>query len=193
MDCVQDFLPQSSYETFNNYIKSGLKPTFFSHFFELIQYKLLSSSPDDLKKIFSINEGIEYRLIAMAKKSNTLEELITNIKTKRYLRTSIQRMLTHTLLNITKEDMEEFNKGDYHFGRLLGASSKGLSLLNHIKKNELSTMPLITNINKEMDKSLNLNKILNYDIVANDIYNLVSTPTKKQDYSDYIKFPYLDK
>ena len=100
-------------------------------------------------------------------------------------------MLIHILLNITKEDMHQFIQEDYHYGRLLGASSKVLSLLNLIKKDKLSTMPLITNINKEMDKHVHFKKILNYDILANDIYNLISAPTKKQNYSDYIKFPYF--
>ncbi|MFA5527137.1 MAG: nucleotidyltransferase [Peptostreptococcales bacterium] len=193
LDSMKDFMPVGSYETIQKYWASGIKPTFFADFFELIQYKLLSLAPEDLKKIYSVREGIEHRLIAMAKKSNSLEELITRIKTKRYLRTGIQRMLTHILLNITQEDMHYLNQPNSHYGRLLAASSEGLTLLRHIKKKELSRMPLITNINKEVHPSTNLSKQLSYDILANDIYNLVASPSRKQDFSDYIIFPYIQQ
>lgn len=193
LNSMKNFIPEASFETMKHYMASKIKPTFYSDFFGLIQYKLLSSSPEDLRKIFSVREGIEYRLIEMAKKSSTLEDLIMGIKTKRYLRTGIQRMLTHILLNITKEDMLYFNKSDSHYGRLLAASSNGLSLLNLIKRKGLSDMPLITNINKEVHSSTSIAKLLKYDILANDIYNLVSLPLRKQDFSDYIKFPYIEQ
>ena len=50
-------------------------------------------------------------------KSNSLDELINNIKTKRYTYNKISRMLTHILFGHTKEDSQnkEINYNNFSF------------------------------------------------------------------------------
>ncbi len=105
-----------------------------------------------LKRFQSVDEGIENRIKKYIVEAETLEELITKIKTKRYTYNRIRRMLTHIMCNFTKEEASIFK--DVNYLRLLGFSPKGRTYLNKIKKN--LSLPLITNFSKANDKMLDL-------------------------------------
>lgn len=153
--------------------KSGLKPLGFESFYELILYKILMSSATDLEKVFSATEGLENRVLACAKKSLNAESLIKAIKTKRYTETRIQRLLIHILLDLTKDKMKAFsNPMDCLYARVLALNSKGSEILSHIKKEGCSTIPIITNINRQTDNQLRIKELLDLDIMTSDIYNL---------------------
>ena len=68
--------------------------------------------------------------------------------------------------------------------RVLGFNKKGSELLKEIKKKKLSTLPVVTNINKVQNINFDL------DIRANDIYNLISKNDTYK-YSDFIKQPVI--
>ena len=74
----------------------------------------------------------------------------------------ISRMLTHILCSFTKEE----NKKDINYIRVLGFSSKGRKYLNKIKKEV--NIPIITNVNKENIKLLDL------ELRVDNIYNLIT-------------------
>ena len=70
--------------------------------------------------------------------------------------------------------------------RLLAASAKGTALLKKIKKE--SDIQIITNINKEE----HLPELIKYDILASDIYNVV-TRADLYKKSDYVVHPFIQK
>ena len=59
----------------------------------------------DIKE--AVTDSNSYRIKKYIYKSNTWEELVKNIKTKRYTYNKINRMLTHILLGYTKEENKE--------------------------------------------------------------------------------------
>ena len=69
--------------------------------FPYIKYKILTDL--DLSRYLTVDEGIENRLKEKIIDSNTLEELILSIKTKRYTYNKITRMLIHILIGLPKE------------------------------------------------------------------------------------------
>ena len=84
-----------------------------------------------------------------------MNELINNIKTKKFTYNKIKRVLTHILFNIKNEDCN--NKLDYI--RILAFNKKGKSVLNKIKK-EID-IPILTKYdNKYLNKDLEITKIL---------------------------------
>ena len=101
-----------------------------SMYYPILKYKILSEDKN-LKKYQTVEEGIENRIIKYISESNTYEELINNIKTKRYTYNRISRMLLHILTNFTKEEAKNI-KVDYI--RLLGFNERGKNYLNKIKK-----------------------------------------------------------
>lgn len=96
--------------------------------FTLLKYKIINEL-NELNKYLTVDEGIENRIIKYINSSNTWEELVMNIKTKRYTYNKINRMLLHILLGITKED----NKEEIYL-RVLGFNKLGQLHINKIKK-----------------------------------------------------------
>ena len=129
--------------------------------FELLKYKIITD--DNLNMYQTVDEGIDNKLKKEINNSNNLEELINNIKSKRYTYNRINRMLTHILCSYTKKENENL---DINYIRVLGFSSKGKEYLNKIKKD--IDVPIITNINK------NNIDYLKTELKVDSIYNLIA-------------------
>ena len=109
-----------------NVLKS--KTLSIDKYFELLKYKIISE--DNLTKYVEIEEGIDKRIKKYINISNNLEELIQNIKTKRYTYNKISRILNHILCSYTKDE----NVKTLEYIRILGFNSRGQKYLNSIKK-----------------------------------------------------------
>ena len=97
------------------------------------------------------------------------EELIENIKTKRYTYQKIGRMLTHILCNFSKDDADDLRKLKYI--RVLGFSSKGQRYLNAYKKK--IDLPIITTFKK-------MNQMLEMEFRATCTYASILDEDDKQ-------------
>lgn len=140
------------------YVLDYLKyPSFIDDYFNLLKYKILSTN--DLSIYQGVDEGLENRINKYIVNSNTLDELIDNLKTKRYSYNKIKRMLTHILVGFTKEENNVYKNINYI--RVLGFNTKGQQYLSNIKKK--LKLPLITNYSKYKD-------ILKLDYKATCIY-----------------------
>ncbi len=104
-------------------------------FYELLKYRILTD--DDLSKYVTVDEGIENRLIEAVSKTNTLEDLIEFVKTKRYTYNKIKRMLIHILIGFTKED--NYNK-NIDYIKVLGFTKNGKNYLNKYRKELKGTL-----------------------------------------------------
>ena len=141
-----------------------------SMYYPILKYKILSEDKN-LKKYQTVEEGIENRIIKYISESNTYEELINNIKTKRYTYNRISRMLLHILTNFTKEEAKNI-KVDYI--RLLGFNERGKNYLNKIKKT--LDLPIVIGYKK------NISKILDIELRVTKIYSLVAVDISKKEY-----------
>ena len=119
------------------------------NYFQYLKYKILSTK--DLSIYQTVEEGIENRIKKALPSSNTWEELVQNIKTKRYTYNKINRMLVHILTSFTKEEANDI-KIDYI--RVLGFNKKGKNYLNQVKK-EIE-LPLITSYKPNISALLDL-------------------------------------
>ena len=99
-----------------------------------------------------------------------LDSLIDIVKTKRYTRTRIQRILLHTLLDITKNDIEDY-KYNPQYIRVLGFTKKGEKVLSTITNN--SNLPIVTSVSKFLKNANDTSrKMLEKDILSTNIYTL---------------------
>ena len=101
------------------------------NYYPFLKYKILTEMKD-LDMYQSVDEGLGARMKKFIVMSKTYDELIENIKTKRYTYQKIGRMLTHILCNFSKDDADDLRKLKYI--RVLGFSSKGQQYLNAYKK-----------------------------------------------------------
>ena len=111
-----------------------------------------------------VDEGIENRIIKAITNSDNWNELVMNIKTKRYTYNKINRILMAILLNIKKED----NTKDIYI-RILGFNNNGRNYLNKIKKS--IKLPVYTNYkpNKLSVLDLEYKSTFIYSLITNDL------------------------
>lgn len=147
----------------NNSINKLIKID-YNYLYSLLKYQIINNI-NNLNEYQTVEEGIENRIKKYIYKSNTLEELIKNIKTKRYTYNRINRMLTHILNNYKKIDNDNIY---IDYIRILGFNSKGRKHLNNIKKK--LDIKLISNYKPNISKLLDLEfKITcNYAIITKD-------------------------
>ena len=162
---IKNKVPQVTYELLQN-------KNINNNYFELLKYKIISET--DLNKYLDVDEGLSTRIKEQIYKSNSLEELIQNIKTKRYTYNKISRMLLHILTNFTKEEATNIK---VEYIRILGFTSKGKEYLNKIKK--IIKLPVLTGYKK------NISKILDKELQITKIYSLVTdTNLIKKEYEN---------
>ena len=138
----------------------------------LLRYQLITTPVEELKQIYQMVEGLEYRLKEVVLKANTFSEFVEGVKSKRYTWTRIQRLCVYVLLQIKQEEVEKVWANS--FLRILGFNECGRLFLKQQKKE--TTIPLITNINKKNETLLSL------DIKAGQVYQLLTSTNKHQDY-----------
>ncbi len=152
-----DFKNSVPIETYN-YLKQNNFD--FNLLFNLIKYTILINK-DELFKFHLVDESICSRLYNAALISNNLNELILNVKTKRYTYNRISRILLFILFNITKVEANNFK---LEYIRILGMNKKGKEILKNAKK--LSSLPILT-------KFKNGYKLLNYELKITTIYSMI--------------------
>lgn len=140
-------------------------------FYPYLKYKIISTG-NNINKYHTVEEGIENRVIKAVYTSNNYEELIKNIKTKRYTYNKISRMLLHILINLTKEEALNIN---IDYIRILGFNTKGQKYLNTIKRK--IEIPLLTGYKK------NISKLLDIELRVTNIYSLVAVDISKKEYN----------
>ena len=128
----------------------------FNNYFKYLKIAIINT---DLKSILDVDEGLENNIINCLSLSNNLDELVLNIKSKRYTYNKINRMLTHILLGIKKEDANL----DVDYLKILGFSSKGKDYLNKIKKD--IKIPLYNNKMISKTKDYEIKSSIIYDII----------------------------
>ena len=143
------------------YNKNRLNIIDYELFFNLIKYSILEKK-DQLNKIHLVDEGLENKIYKAALSSNNIDELINNIKSKRYTYNKINRILINIFTNFTKEDAKIYNSLEYI--RILGMTTKGKKYVNSIKKE--TTLPIITKFENY--------KLLNKELEVTNLYNLLS-------------------
>ncbi len=127
---VKYFLPQQVTTSLLNISNNSL--------FNLLKFKILTDQ--DLSIYLDVDEGIEYRILKYIINSNSLDELIMNIKTKRYTYNKINRLLLHILIGLTKKDNE---LAELNYIKILGFNKIGQDYINSIKKTfSLPTKPI---------------------------------------------------
>ena len=171
-DILSKVIPQSSFSLINENIKNGHIVPDLSVFEKEIIYNLRKMSIKDISNLPDVNEGLEYSIKKAVNSCNTINELLSNIKSKRYTITRLQRILLYSLLEITKDDMD-ISKKITPYIRILGFNNNGKYLLSKIAK-ENPNLEIITSVKKFLDSSNNYysKKLLKKDILATNIYTL---------------------
>ena len=169
---IDKYIPENTIK-YLNYVDYNDK------YFELLKYKIINEN--DLSIYLDVDEGLSTRIVKAIKKSKNLEELINNIKTKRYTYNKINRMLNHILCSYTKEEKETTKKLEYV--RILGFSIIGQKYLNQIKSK--IKVPVLNKYDTSTYKGLAIEKRISqiYSIIYKNIMDdeIKNKPIKKDE------------
>lgn len=139
---------------------------------KIILYIARTKSIFEIQNIAGVSEGLENKIKKAAMISQNLEEFIENIKSKRYTRAKINRILIALMLNITKDDLNIARKTKPYL-RVLAVNENGKLLISKIANANKHANIIISPANyikNSRDKNKKL--ILQKDIYATDIYSL---------------------
>lgn len=176
---LKNYLPKRSYEILLDYKNNNQNYVFEDSMFDYIKYRLISKSVN-FNNLFEIREGLDNKLLKEIYDSNSYNELILKVKSKRYTYTKISRILTQIFLNFDKYSFEELNSDEHLYARVLGFNDVGQKILKNIKNN--SSIPIITKINKKDN-----NPLLNLDIDSTALYSLLNPCINPK--ADYLNSP----
>lgn len=171
-----DLVPEYVGHAYTNARAEG-KTADISNLERILIYKLRTSSPEELRRIPDVGQGLEYRILEAADKNN-LNEILTSIKTKRYTMARLKRILLNILIGITKSDLEILPP----YGRILAVTERGRDILSKVK--ETGKIPFATSPAKLAKTSLEAERFTQIEGTASDIYALAQDKIGKGQ-SDY--------
>lgn len=171
-DGIRKAMPKSSYLILGEELKKGHYVIDLSCFEKEIIYQLRKMSVEEIKDLPDVSEGLEVTIKNAADSCNTLSELISIIKSKRFTQTRIQRILLYALLKIDKKEMNLSKKVEPYI-RVLGLNQNGKQLISEMMKLN-PKLNVVTSVKKYMDEigSKNLKEMLETDILATNLYTL---------------------
>lgn len=117
--------------------------------YPFLKYRIESSSIDDLRQIYQMSEGLEYKMKQEIHLSRDFTGFLRRVKSKRYTYSRLRRLSLYTLLNVTQDDMiASFNEESL---MLLGFSKTGRQYLKKNRKDFHTA--LISKVDKRSAKS----------------------------------------
>lgn len=114
---------------------------YFDEYFDLLKYKLITMSSEELNEIHLMEEGIENLFKKKIEEAHSMNEFINLCVSKRYTFARIKRTIVHLILNTKKVFAKEHLNKDIGYIRLLGINSKG-SLYLKEKRKEIEVLIL---------------------------------------------------
>jgi len=95
-----------------------------------VLYRLRTMTDAEFEALPYGSEGLWRKLMHASRSRNTLEEILTEVKSKRYTRTRLDRMVMCAFLGITKEQIGQ----EVPYARVLAFSDRGREILSEHKK-----------------------------------------------------------
>lgn len=172
---IKKLVPDFTYKLLKeNTDKFGLPD--MSLYNDLCAYVVKTSSAEEIKNIFDVTEGIENRFIESAKKFKDFNELLLDVKTKRYTYTRLKRIVLRLLLKIDKEIISEIYKMDkLPFIKVLAFNAGNKDLLSNVNAD---TNIIIRNSNVVKNPSADYKILSNIEDRANAVYNMLLKNSK---------------
>ncbi len=176
LEHIQANMPRASWELLLQAIDSGRAPVPTDSLEQTILSRLRTLSIHEIKELYEVSEGLEYRIYEASRSCGTLAGLRQHIKSRRYSLTRINRILLYSIFGVSKTLVEELDKEGPAYLHILGLSDRGKQLLQKI--NNLSSMQVL-NRGKDVKRFYEENKgypsgtMLELDIKATDVYSLL--------------------
>lgn len=126
---ISEYMPRSSFELLNEAVNNKQAPVRLENNEAVVLSNLRLRSEDYFSHLSDLSEGIENRLYSAVRKSSSLDELYSSVKTKRYTMARVKRLVLNAFLGVTNDFNEEFPP----YIRVLGLNEIGREILKNAK------------------------------------------------------------
>jgi len=169
---IKNLVPEFSYKILE---KNFGVFSCLSDFYDLIKYNIIKNY-SELKNIQDLEVGLENRLYKYSLENLSFEDFFNEVLTKRITISRLQRILLHSLFNLT-ENITEKVKNKVPFVKILGFSARGQEYLNYLKKAENYNERKILTSNRKLKEILNEEEIelFNFNELCSQIYRIKSS------------------
>lgn len=140
---VQQSLPVFTYQAIQTSVLHS-----WDMYFELLKAQCLTKSNEELKNIYQMVDGLEYKIQKQTFLTHSMDEWVKALKSKRYSYVRLQRLGTYILTNTTTQEMEWALNHPYV--RVLGFNAMGRKYLHQTE----ADLPVITNIRQQDARAL---------------------------------------
>ena len=181
LENLKNLIPKESYEIFSKLQDENYPLVFDEDMFKFIKYKIQTNCIN-FNNLYEITEGLENKLLKEITSSNSYEDFILKVKSKRYTYSKISRILTHIYLGLDSNTFLNIDNPNNLYARVLGFNNRGREVLSLIKRN--SSIPLITKVPRFTN-----NPLLQFDIQATAAY--ANLNNKINPNKDYLQSPII--
>jgi predicted nucleotidyltransferase len=179
---ARKYMPAASYKSLKNDLDRGAAPYKQENLSRLLLHTVRTGGADFLRTINDVSEGLENRIISACRQNSSFNAIAEAVKSKRYTRSRIDRVLTSSILGLTSSMSEH----PPEYIRVLGLTKTGAEILSSSKKQ--CCLPIITKLADFRTNSV----ILEKDLLASDTARLCLDDISSQPaYSDYTTSPII--
>ncbi|MDR1203964.1 MAG: nucleotidyltransferase family protein [Peptococcaceae bacterium] len=190
LDQLRPFLPASSLRLLKEVLDQKKSFVFADDMAPILMALLKRASAADLAELPDMEPGLANRICATARGSHDIASFLDALKTKRYSRSRLQRLLTFLFLNYTQETAQFIGEGPPYL-RILGFNSAGRQLLRQISRR--GALPLITQGRQAKSLAWNhpaVKAAWSLDVRAGDLYALLEkAPSHPAGSAEYYETP----
>ncbi len=148
-------------------------PVFPRDFSAMLKYKLLVEEANGYTGFVDVSEDLSDRILKVLYQPYDYEQMCDILKTKNLTYARVSRLLCHILLNLRKEDMDDYKSaGTVFYARVLGFRDDERRLLKTVQ--QTASIPLITKVTdgRSIESEIG-RKQFERDILASHIYESV--------------------
>ncbi len=186
LSMIETQVPAGTYEILKE--EQGKSyPIYPRDFSSRLKYKLLLEQNDGYSSFVDINQDLSDRIEKHMFDTTDYEQLCDILKTKNYTYARISRLLCHILLDLRKEDLDDYmNEGTVFYCRVLGFRESFKETLGLIAKS--SRVPLITKVSdgKKLEDPYGQSQF-NQDILVSHLYQSVVSEKFDQPFKNEYK------
>jgi len=168
-------MPKFSYTLLKDHLKDFGLPS-LDLFNDICMFKLKTTDKEVIKNIYDVTEGLENRFKECSKDKKVLNEVLLDVKSKRYTYTRLKRIVLRLVLDIDKSVIEKIYEIDkLPYIKVLGFSSENPELLSSVNAD---TDLIIRNNNVVEKPSKFYKELAGIEDRANALYNLLLKKSK---------------
>ena len=167
---VKKLMPKFSYNLLKEHLKDFGLPS-LELYNDICMFKLKTSNKDIIKNVYDVKEGLENRFIECVKEKKVLNEVLLDVKSKRYTYTRLKRIVLQLVLDINKSVIDKLYEIDkLPYIKVLGFSSENPQLLSEVSAD---TDLIVRNNNVVDNPSEFYLELAGIEDRANALYNLL--------------------